>query len=70
MSVLVYTETENGKFRKNAFEAVSYAKAIAAQNGGTVTAVALNASNPEELYAYGADKVLTCLLYTSDAADE
>lgn len=59
MSVLVYTETENGKFRKNAFEAVSYAKAIAAQNGGTVTAVALNASNPEELYAYGADKVLT-----------
>ena len=39
MSVLVYTESENGKFKKAALEVVSYAKAVADQMGTTVTAV-------------------------------
>ncbi len=59
MSVLVYTESENNKFKKAAFEVVSYAKAIADQMGTTVTAVAINADNTESLGNYGATKVLS-----------
>lgn len=58
MSVLVYTETDNGKFKKNAFEVASYAKNVADAMGGSVTAVAINAENAEELGAYGVAKVL------------
>jgi len=59
MSVLVYTESENGKFKKTAFEVASYAKAVADQLGTTVTAVAINADDVSELGKYGVDKVLT-----------
>ena len=59
MSVLVYTESENGKFKKAAFEVVSYAKAVADQMGASVTAVAINADNAESLGNYGASKVLS-----------
>jgi len=58
MSILVYTESEKGKFKKAAFEAVSYAKAIADEMGTTVSAVAVNNENPTELGTYGATKVL------------
>ena len=58
MSVLVYTESENGSFKKTAFEVVSYAKAIATELGTTLTAVSVNATNTSELGIYGADKVL------------
>ncbi|MFK7782656.1 electron transfer flavoprotein subunit alpha/FixB family protein [Psychroserpens sp.] len=58
MSVLVYTESEQGKFKKTALEAASYAKAVADQMGTTVTAVAINANNTSELGNYGVDKVL------------
>lgn len=58
MSVLVYTESEKGKFKKIAFEVASYAKAVADQMGTTVTAIAINADNLSELGTYGVDKVL------------
>jgi len=58
MSILVYTETENGKFKKASFEVASYAKAIAEKKGSQVTAIAVNAENPEELGKYGVSKVL------------
>ena len=58
MSVLVYTESENGKFKKAALEVASYAKAVASQIGTTVTAVAFNVSDASELSNYGVDKVL------------
>jgi len=58
MSVLVYTESDQGKFKKVAFEVASYAKAIADQIGTTTTAVTINANDPSELGKYGADKVL------------
>ncbi|WGD33613.1 electron transfer flavoprotein subunit alpha/FixB family protein [Olleya sp. YS] len=58
MSVLVYTESENGSFKKTAFEVASYAKAVADQMGTTVTAVAINANDTSELGTYGVDKVL------------
>jgi len=59
MSVLVYTESENGKFKKTALEVASYAKAVANQMGTTVTAITINAADTSELGAYGVDKVLT-----------
>jgi electron transfer flavoprotein alpha subunit len=58
MSIIVYTESEEGRIKKIAFEAVSYAKGIADQMGTTVTAVAINANNSSELGKYGASKVL------------
>jgi electron transfer flavoprotein alpha subunit len=58
MSVLVYTESEKGKFKKSALEVASYAKAVADQLGTTVTAVALNVDDTSELSNYGVDKVL------------
>lgn len=58
MSVLVYTESEKGKFKKAAFEVASYAKAVANLLNTTVTAVAVNAENVDQLGAYGVDKVL------------
>ena len=54
MSILVYTETHEGKFRKNAYEVVSYANLFEDE----VIAVAFNSENPEELFKYGANKVL------------
>ena len=59
MSVIVYTESEKGKFKKAAFEVVSYAKAVADQMGTSVTAVTINAENVESLGNYGASKVLS-----------
>ena len=59
MSILVYTESEKGKFKKAAFEVVSYAKAIADQMGTSVTALAVNADNADSLGNYGASKVLS-----------
>ncbi|WP_040281256.1 electron transfer flavoprotein subunit alpha/FixB family protein [Psychroserpens damuponensis] len=58
MSVLVYTESEQGKFKKTAFEVASYAKAVADQMGTTVTAITVNAGDSSELGNYGVDKVL------------
>jgi electron transfer flavoprotein alpha subunit len=58
MSVLVYTESEQGNFKKGAFEVASYAKAVANQLGTTVTAVAINANDTASLGNYGVDKVL------------
>ncbi len=58
MSVLVYTESEEGKIKKIALEAVAYAKGIADQMGTSVTTVSINANDVSELGKYGASKVL------------
>ena len=58
MSVLVYTESEEGTFKKIAFEAVSYAKGIADMLGTSVTAVSINGNNTDQLGKYGASKIL------------
>ena len=58
MSILVYTESENGTFKKTAFEVASYAKAVADQMSTSVTAVAVNVNDTSELGKYGVDKVL------------
>jgi electron transfer flavoprotein alpha subunit len=61
MSVLVYVEQVEGKFKKSVFEAVSYAKAIADQQGTSLTAISIGSvaeSELTELGKYGASKVL------------
>ena len=58
MSVLVFADSTEGKFKKSAFEVVSYGKKVAEQLGSNVVAVTINASNNEELYTYGAEKVI------------
>jgi electron transfer flavoprotein alpha subunit len=60
MSIFVYTENINGSYKKAAFEAVSYAKAVADQSGTDVIAVSINPTDSaENLYKYGASKVIT-----------
>ncbi len=58
MSLLIYAESQDGKFKKVAFELASYAKKIADSIGTTVTAVTVNAGNVAELGNYGVNKVL------------
>ncbi|RZJ66443.1 MAG: electron transfer flavoprotein subunit alpha/FixB family protein [Flavobacterium sp.] len=58
MSILIYAESADGKFKKVAFELASYGKKVAESLGTTVTAVTVNASNVSELSKYGVDKVL------------
>ena len=58
MSVLVYTESENGSFKKNAYEVASYASALAKQMGASAMAISFNTSNNESLGSYGISKVL------------
>jgi electron transfer flavoprotein alpha subunit len=62
MPILVFVESAEGKIKKTSLEAVAYAHAM----GGSVTAIALGATDKEELEGlgkYGANKVL----HASDA---
>jgi electron transfer flavoprotein alpha subunit len=62
MSVLVYTENWDGKFKKLSYELVSYAKSVAKLTGGDVTALSLGAVDRDELSTlgkYGASLVLS-----------
>lgn len=59
MAIFVYAENINGIYKKAAFEAVSYAKAIADQAGDTVTAITINPTDSSDLlYQYGASNVI------------
>ncbi len=58
MSVVVYTESDKGKFKKNALEVASYAHKVAQELGGSVTAVTINADDDASLGNYGVSKVL------------
>ena len=62
MSVLVYTESWNGIFRKSSFETVSYASETAKSLGTDVIAVSLEDVTDDELNKlgnYGATKVVS-----------
>ena len=61
MSVLVYTENWDGKFKKLTFELVSYARSVANQEGTNVVALSVGPAAEEELKnlaTYGADKII------------
>jgi electron transfer flavoprotein alpha subunit len=62
MSVLVYTENWDGRFKKLTFELVSYAAAIAKMTGTSVTALSIGKVEESELRNlgnYGAQKILS-----------
>jgi len=58
MSVLVFAETSEGKFKKSAFEVTSYGKKVAEQLGTNLVVLAINSNEPTSLHKYGAEKVL------------
>ncbi len=62
MSVLVYTENWDGKFKKLSNELVSYASGVAGMIGGSVTALSIGNMDQDELSklgAYGASSILS-----------
>jgi electron transfer flavoprotein alpha subunit len=62
MSVLVYTENWDGKFKKLSYELISYASRIAGITGGAVTALSIGKVADDELASlgkYGASRVLS-----------
>lgn len=62
MSVLVYTENWDGKFKKLSFELVSYATGIAEMLNTTVTAVSIGKVDENELRKlgnFGANKIIS-----------
>jgi electron transfer flavoprotein alpha subunit len=62
MSVLVYTENWDGKFKKLSFELVSYAAGVAKMTGTSVTAVSIGKVDDSELKKlgdYGASKIVS-----------
>jgi electron transfer flavoprotein alpha subunit len=61
MSVLVYTENWDGKFKKLSFELISYATGVAKMLNTTVTAVSIGKVDQSELVKlgnYGANKII------------
>ncbi|MDD5570654.1 MAG: electron transfer flavoprotein subunit alpha/FixB family protein [Bacteroidales bacterium] len=62
MSVLVFTENWDGKFKKLSFELISYANEIAKKLNTSVTALSIGKVEEEELKKlgnYGADKIIS-----------
>ena len=55
MSILVYTESEGNKYKKQALEAVSYAKELANISGEKLYTLSVNVENTEALNNYGPD---------------
>ncbi|MGG6229338.1 electron transfer flavoprotein subunit alpha/FixB family protein [Tenacibaculum sp. SDUM215027] len=58
MSVLVFADSSEGKFKKTAFEVVSYGKKVAEQLGNDLIVLTINGGDASELYTYGAEKVV------------
>ena len=55
MSILVYTESEGNKYKKQSLEAVSYAKELANISGEKLYTLSVNIENTEALNNYGPD---------------
>ena len=58
MSILIYAESENGKFKKSAYELASYGRIIADQLGVKLIAVSFNHNSHKVLGTYGVDRVI------------
>ena len=59
MSVLVFAESSEGKFKKVAFEVTSYGKQLAEQLQTNLVVLTINSDNPAELENYGAEKIIS-----------
>jgi electron transfer flavoprotein alpha subunit len=72
MSVLVYTENWDGKFKKLSFELVSYASGVAKMLNTAVTAVSVGKVDNDELLSlgkYGAGKIISVVSDSLTAFD-
>jgi electron transfer flavoprotein alpha subunit len=58
MSVLVYLESEDNKFKKSSYETLSYGKALADMMETDIFGVVFNCSNTDSLKNYGINKIL------------
>jgi electron transfer flavoprotein alpha subunit len=58
MSVLVFADNSDGKFKKTAFEIVSFGKQVAKQAETSLVVLTINANDVSSLSTYGADKIL------------
>ncbi|MBL4745348.1 MAG: electron transfer flavoprotein subunit alpha/FixB family protein [Flavobacteriaceae bacterium] len=58
MSVLIIADSSEGIFKKVAFELVSYGKKVAELLGTNTVALTINAADNDQLFKYGAEKVL------------
>ena len=58
MGILIYTESENGKFKKSALELASYGRAIADQLGIELIAASFNHKDCQKLGTYGVERVI------------
>lgn len=56
MAVIVYAESDNGKYKKSSFEAVTYGKDLATKLGTTCVAVSIGNKGEVNLGTFGADK--------------
>ena len=57
MSVLTYIESKNYKAKKNSFEVISYARALADLLSTELVILCFNIKNIDELSNYGPDKI-------------
>jgi len=70
MSVLVYIENAEGKFKKSSFEIISFAAAVASKMNLPLVALSIGKVSPDELQKasqYGASKILNCEVDANDA---
>ncbi len=58
MGILIYTESENGKFKKCALELASYGRAIADQWGVELIAASFNHNDFKTLGTYGVERLI------------
>lgn len=56
--ILAYIETQNGIFKKNALEVLSYACALGKLSSKEIVALTINAQTPSELEKYGASRII------------
>ncbi|MCK5824341.1 MAG: electron transfer flavoprotein subunit alpha/FixB family protein [Ichthyobacteriaceae bacterium] len=59
MSILIYAESWNGKFKKSSFEAVSYGVDLASKMNTEAVALVVNADDATELQNYGVSKIIS-----------
>tara|TARA_B100001059_G_C17716949_1_gene518502 strand:- start:47 stop:997 length:951 start_codon:yes stop_codon:yes gene_type:complete len=57
MSVLVYLESEDNKFKKSSYEALSYGKALADMMKTNICGLVFNCSETDSLKKYGINKI-------------
>ena len=58
MSVLVFADNSDGKFKKNALEVTSYGKKVAEIAQSNLVVLTINASDVSELSNFGAEKII------------